>query len=281
MKEDDSGSSPQRVRTQQSPAESPVGDTAAPAKPTAASSVLEQVDWEKVRTTAYRITAQVKAVKEVEQTVRKQLQGLYDTECQGGRDCQDLALGITQSAAAEWLLKHLDWQELQAYMYALTRRVGSTDEITQSVRDKLLRMTTTQWDEVTDRKKYLDGIVFNTAMDWNQREESQQYAAVRQLQQAQLPEHDPGDVAARACALCDAATLLNKLGPRVRQAFVFRQVWGYTVKEIALRMSIGEETVKTYLSKAAEVFSDLEECRESRRPGRRLTRWFTRKGEQP
>ena len=126
----------------------------------------------------------------------------------------------------------------------------------------------------------MDGIVHHAAIDWLRREESQQYAAARHLQHSLAGEHDSGDVATRACAQRDVAALLKKLGPRIRQAFVFRQAWGYTVKEIAGRMSISEETVKTYLAKAAEVFSDLEECRENRRPRTRLTRWLTRKEEE-
>jgi RNA polymerase sigma factor (sigma-70 family) len=237
----------------------------------------EEIDWERVRAAAYKITGQVTAVKEVEQTVRKQLQGKFGTEWQGGRDCQEIALGITQTVAAEWLIAHLDWRELEAYMYALTHRIGSTDEITQAVRDKLLRMSADGWHGVADRKKYLYGIVYNTAVDWLKREEAQQYGVARRMRQSVPHDANGHDVAGSACAQSDVVVLLKRLGPRVRQAFVFRKLWGYTVKEIAQRMSIREETVKAYLSKAAEEFSDLEGSRENRRPGARITRWFTRK----
>ena len=269
MKDDDSSSCRRRVRSQ-----------ATVVSPPAAVSLSDEIDWDKVRTTAYKITAQVKAVNEVEQAVRKHLHGSCGTEWQGGRNCQELALGITQRAAGEWLIAHLEWQELQAYMYALTRRVGSTDEITQSVRDKLLRMTASTWEKVEDRKKYIDSVVYNTAIDWMRREESQQYAAARKLQHILVGDYDPGDVATRACAPRDVTTLLRRLGPRVRQAFVLRQAWGYTVKEIAARMSIAEETVKTYLAQAAEVFSDLTEPGPCRSPGKRLSSWFMRKEEE-
>ncbi len=264
MNEDDSGSWRKLIEPQQSPS----------------GSLLDEIDWEKVRAAAYKITAQVNAVKEVEQAVRKQLQGLCDTEWQGRRDWQEYALGITQTAAAEWLIANLDWHELQSYMFAVTERVGSTDEITQCVRDKLLKMSAEQWEKVEDRKKYLSSIVHNAATDWLKREESQQYAAAKRLRHTFLQEDDPCDLATLVCAQCDVVTLLKKLGPRVRQAFVFRQGWGYTVKEIAGQMSISEETVKSYLSKAAEVFSGLEECREARGRRGRLTRWLAHKDDQ-
>lgn len=238
---------------------------------------LAEVDWEKVRTLVYKITGQVIAVKTVEQAVRKRLQGMSDTEWQGGRNCQEIALGITQKASAEWLVAHLDWRELEAYIYALTHRIGSADEITQAIKEKLLRMPAEGWDGVTDRKKYLYGIVYNTSVDWLKREEAQQYAVTKKLRHVCPQEDYAGDVAARVCAQSEVTTLLRKLCPRVRDAFVLHKVWGYTVKEIAQRMRIREQTVKTYLSKAVEIYSDLDGSRDNRRTGARLTRWFTRK----
>ncbi len=52
-------------------------------------------------------------------------------------------------------------------------------------------------------------------------------------------------------------TALDQLAPRCREAILLRQLEGLSRKEIALRMGIGETTVKDYLAVGLFVLSDI------------------------
>jgi DNA-directed RNA polymerase specialized sigma24 family protein len=231
---------------------------------------LETIDWEKIRSTIYEITSQVSTVKPTEERIRKQLKAMSNPEWVGIPDTQELALGMAHSLAAQWLIENLDWEPLQIYMYRLTSRLAAVDEITQVMRDKLVRMRAEVWSPIADRSQYIKQMVFYAAADWRERENSQQYGATTRLKSEPALDHDGGDIASRACASRDVLKLLRKLSRRVRQAFVLHRGWGYSVKETSAHMKVSEKTVKGYLKDAAREFSKLEDhqnnlCRARRR----------------
>lgn len=51
--------------------------------------------------------------------------------------------------------------------------------------------------------------------------------------------------------------VLDRLPPRAREAFLLQQLDGFSRKEIAVRMGVGEETVKSHLQTAGELLADM------------------------
>jgi len=275
MKDEENGSSGKRMRRLRlSPSDDALKDAKIePLQSEGSDSRFEIIDWEKTRFTAYAITGQVQVVKEIEEDIKTQLRAMSSTEWVGIPDALELALGMAHTLAAQWLIQNIDWGPLKAYMYALTRRLAAVDEITQTVMESIIRMRADAWVGVEDRAQYLKTIVFNAALDWKKRENSQQYKATALLESDKAQTHDTGDVAVRACAMEDVSKLLKKLTRRVRQAFILHKGLGCSVKETAARMSVSEETIKGYIKEAVREFSKLEDhqanLRRARKRGRR------------
>ena len=244
MNDDDSGSRSKRKTPQSPPREPP-------------ESRLALIDWDKIRAMAYKITAQVKAVKEVERSVGQQLLAMAESEWEGIKVPQDVAVGLMLIIATQYPIESLEGSGVRQSIFSITHRVSSFDDITQVVKYKLLRMGPGDWDRVESPESYLNTMVQNAAVDWWRRENAQQWTVSERLRTTN-PDNDPGDVAIRAFAGRDAEFHLKDLAPRVREAFVRREAWGYSVKEIAAQMRVAEETVKGYLAAAVDVLSGLE-----------------------
>ena len=154
-----------------------------------------------------------------------------------------------QSIGWEGVLK-FDWKSLHRYVYSITNRLAGADDVVRVIRQKMERMSAEEWLGISNRNEYIDRMARDQAMDWLA-EEKRQHDAAKRLKKATVPDHE----------------VLRIKQPRVRQAFILRMQKRLSAKEIARSMGIREDTVKEYLSKAAEQMDgNLERWRKRARP---------------
>ena len=144
-----------------------------------------------------------------------------------------------------------DWTSLRGYVLSITDCLAGTNDVVRVIRQKMERMTAEEWLGISNRNEYIDRMAHDQAMDWLAAEKRQRDAAKR-LKKATVLDH---------------SVLRRIKQPRVREAFIMRMQQGLSAKEIARSMGIREDTVKEYLSKAAEQMDgNLKSWRKRARP---------------
>jgi DNA-directed RNA polymerase specialized sigma24 family protein len=281
MHDDDSSSRSRKSRTPQPTAES-LGDSGTggvpPREPP--ESRLALIDWEKLRAMAYKITAQINALKDVECAVRQQLLAMADSEWEGIEAPQDVALSLTHVIAAQYPIEKLQGDDVRQFIFSITHRLSSTGPITQAVKYEMLRMGPADWDRVENPETHLHTMVRYAALEWLKRENAPQVTVSARLRAILVPGNDRGAVAIRGFAGRDVELILKDLPPEVREVFVRHEAWGYSIQEIADQMRIDAETAKRCLAEAVAKCSDLEGYQETRGRRRGLRRLFMPKEDK-
>jgi len=132
------------------------------------------------------------------------------------------------------LLETFDWTSVRSFVFTVINGLAGADDIVEVTRQKVGRITAAEWRGISNRHEHIYRMAHDQAKDWLAAEQRQRDAA----REAAVP----GDL---------AIPLRRIKQPRVRQAFILRKQ-NLSGKEIARIMGISEDTVKEYLTKAAE-----------------------------
>lgn len=156
-------------------------------------------------------------------------------------------MGAADASFQGLYVRHRLW--LRSY---LLRRLGNGLDAADLVHDTFLRVLRRPrpFDNVTGERSYLATIARGLCIDHWRR---------RQLEAAWLQSLASQPVAVQPSAeqsvliletLFEVDSLLARLPPKVRQAFLLAQLEGLAYREIGERLGVGERMVKKYLAQA-------------------------------
>jgi RNA polymerase sigma factor (sigma-70 family) len=142
---------------------------------------------------------------------------------------------------------------LRACLYRYTRNNSDVDELLQEVYARLLVSGTSNEPEVRSVRAFALTIARNVAFDWLRHRQVVPIELVADLEALEVL--DEGEQIEEIVNSHQELAILVKaiqgLPERCRQVFTLRKVYGYSQKEIALRLNISENTVEQHLTKAA------------------------------
>jgi len=142
---------------------------------------------------------------------------------------------------------------LRACLYRYTRNNSDVDELLQEVYARLLVSGSTDEPEVRSVRAFALTIARNVAFDWLRHRQVVPIELVADLEALEVL--DEGEQIEEIVNSHQELAILVKaiqgLPERCRQVFTLRKVYGYSQKEIAIRLNISENTVEQHLTKAA------------------------------
>jgi len=142
---------------------------------------------------------------------------------------------------------------LRACLYRYTRNNSDVDELLQEVYARLLVSGSSNEPEVRSVRAFALTIARNVAFDWLRHRQVVPIELVADLEALEVL--DEGEQIEEIVNSHQELAMLVKaiqgLPDRCRQVFTLRKVYGYSQKEIALRLNISENTVEQHLTKAA------------------------------
>jgi len=163
-----------------------------------------------------------------------------------------------QEAAAWFVEKVLPLEA--ALIQFLHHNWRNADEVPDLLHDIYVRVYEAAQKEAPENAK---AFVFATArhliIDRVRRERIVPIEIMADMESLGIAVEDPGPERG-AIARAELRRLENavtKLRPRLREAFVLKQLEGLSRREIALRMGVGEETVKQYLADGICALADI------------------------
>jgi len=153
-----------------------------------------------------------------------------------------------------YLLQALEFEGvLRACLYRYTRNNSDVDELLQEVYARLLTAGASDDPEVRSVRAFALTVARNVAFDWLRHRQVVPIELVADLEALEVL--DEGEQIEEIVNSHQELAMLVKaiqgLPDRCRQVFTLRKVYGYSQKEIALRLSISENTVEQHLTKAA------------------------------
>src|ERR1700730_5615739 len=153
-----------------------------------------------------------------------------------------------------YLLQALEIESvLRACLYRYTRNNSDVDELLQEVYARLLVSGSSEEPEVRSVRAFALTIARNVAFDWLRHRQVVPIELVADLEALEVL--DEGEQIEEIVNSHQELAMLVKaiqgLPDRCRQVFTLRKVYGYSQKEIALRLNISENTVEQHLTKAA------------------------------
>jgi|SRR6185437_1068373 len=161
--------------------------------------------------------------------------------------------------AAVWFVENVLPLEA-ALIQFLHHNWRNADEVPDLLHDVYVRVYEAAQKEMPENAK---AFVFATArhliIDRVRRERIVPIEIMADMESLGIAVEDPGPergAIARA-ELRRLENALMKLRPRLREAFVLKQLEGLSRREIALRMGVGEETVKQYLADGICALADI------------------------
>jgi RNA polymerase sigma factor (sigma-70 family) len=153
-----------------------------------------------------------------------------------------------------YLLQALDIEGvLRACLYRYTRNNSDVDELLQEVYARLLVSGSSEEPEVRSVRAFALTIARNVAFDWLRHRQVVPIELVADLEALEVLDEGEQieEIVNSHQELAMLVKAIQDLPDRCRQVFTLRKVYGYSQKEIALRMNISEHTVEQHLTKAA------------------------------
>lgn len=152
-----------------------------------------------------------------------------------------------------YLLQALELESvLRACLYRHTRNNSDVDELLQEVYARLLTAGASDDPEIRSVRAFALTVARNVAFDWLRHRQVLPIELVADLEALEGLEEDQQieEIVNSHRQLAIVVNAIQCLPDRCRQAFTLRKVYGYSQKEIALRLNISENTVEQHLTKA-------------------------------
>ena len=142
---------------------------------------------------------------------------------------------------------------LRACLYRYTRNNTDVDDLLQEVYARLLVSGTSNEPEVRSVRAFALTIARNVAFDWLRHRQVVPIELVADLEALEVLDEGEqiDEIVNSHQELAMLVKAIQGLPERCRQVFTLRKVYGYSQKEIALRLGISENTVEQHLTKAA------------------------------
>jgi RNA polymerase sigma-70 factor (ECF subfamily) len=142
---------------------------------------------------------------------------------------------------------------LRACLYRYTRNNSDVDELLQDVYARLLVSGASNEPEVRSVRAFALTIARNVAFDWLRHRQVVPIELVADLEALEVLDESEQieEIVNSHQELAILVRAIQALPDRCRQVFTLRKVYGYSQKEIALRLDISENTVEQHLTKAA------------------------------
>lgn len=153
-----------------------------------------------------------------------------------------------------YLLQALEFEGvLRACLYRYTRNNSDVDELLQEVYARLLTAGASDDPEVRSVRAFALTVARNVAFDWLRHRQVVPIELVADLEALEVLDEGEQieEIVNSHQELAMLVKAIQSLPDRCRQVFTLRKVYGYSQKEIALRLSISENTVEQHLTKAA------------------------------
>ena len=133
----------------------------------------------------------------------------------------------------------------------LWRKMGSEHDAAELAQDTFVRLLSAQpATELAEPRAYLSTVAHGLMVNhWRRRALERAYLAAL----AARPEavaSSPEQHALVMETLCEVDAMLDRLGIKVRQAFLLAQLEGLTYAEIAGRLGVSERMIKKYMAQA-------------------------------
>jgi RNA polymerase sigma factor (sigma-70 family) len=138
-------------------------------------------------------------------------------------------------------------------LYRYTRNNSDVDELLQEVYARLLTAGASDDPEVRSVRAFALTVARNVAFDWLRHRRVVPIELVADLEALEVLDEGEQieEIVNSHQELAMLVKTIQSLPERCRQVFTLRKVYGYSQKEIALRMNISENTVEQHLTKAA------------------------------
>lgn len=163
-----------------------------------------------------------------------------------------------QSAAAWFVEKVLPLEA--ALIQFLHHNWRNADEVPDLLHDVYVRVyEAAQKEEPENAKAFVFATARHLIIDRVRRERIVPIEIMADMESLGIAVEDPGPERG-AIARAELRRLENavmKLRPRLREAFILKQLEGLSRREISLRMGVGEETVKQYLADGICALADI------------------------
>jgi RNA polymerase sigma-70 factor (ECF subfamily) len=180
-------------------------------------------------------------------------------QSRGNAESPSLGAGEAVSELKVWFIREVLPLEAELMQF-LRQNWRNESDIADLRQDIYVRVYQAACDEMPSSAR---GLTFTTArnllIDRVRRSRIVPIEAATELVTLEVADEQPGpdrNVIARD-ELRRVNTAVENLSPRIREAFVMRQVQGLSRREIADRMGISEKTVKRHLESGVRALADL------------------------
>ena len=167
--------------------------------------------------------------------------------------------GSPKAQSAAWFVKKVLPLEA-ALIQFLHHNWRNADEVPDLLHDVYVRVyEAAQKEEPENAKAFVFATARNLIIDRVRRERIVPIEIMADMESLGIAVEDPGPERG-AIARAELRRLENavmKLRPRLREAFILKQLEGLSRREISLRMGVGEETVKQYLADGICALADI------------------------
>src|ERR1700742_2588464 len=175
-------------------------------------------------------------------------------EAAAGKGPGKAGSGDVAKAEERYLVQALEFESvLRACLYRYARNTSDVEELLQETYARLLTAGSSNEPEVRSVRAFALTVARNVAFDWLRHRQVVPIELVADLEALEVL--DEGEQIEEIVNSHQELAMLVKaiqgLPDRCRQVFTLRKVYGYSQKEIALRLNISENTVEQHLTKAA------------------------------
>jgi RNA polymerase sigma factor (sigma-70 family) len=153
-----------------------------------------------------------------------------------------------------YLLHALEFESvLRACLYRYTRNTSDVEELLQETYARLLLAGASEQPEVRSMRAFALTVARNVALDWLRHRQIVPIELVADMEALDVLDEKAQieEIVNAHQELTLLADAVECLPTRCRQVFTLRKVYGYSQKEIAVRLNISENTVEQHLTKAA------------------------------
>jgi RNA polymerase sigma factor (sigma-70 family) len=153
-----------------------------------------------------------------------------------------------------YLLQALEFESvLRACLYRYTRNQSDVEELLQETYARLITAAASDDPEVRSVRAFALTIARNVAFDWLRHRQVVPIELVADMEALDvLDENEQIDEIVNSHQELEVLVgAIQGLPDRCRQVFTLRKVYGYSQREIAVRMNISENTVEQHLTRAA------------------------------